>query len=133
MVKRYNGNQMERTISLILFDCWAWQVLRVVWGAGQGGPVLPSKSVSHFSLLLSWNHLQGEEATERSMSSSRSLSPMKVQSTSPSIALLQEDDQDEKDEKIKQLEDLVNSLKTEIVALKTVNSNPEFKEDEDCE
>ena len=71
----------------------------------------------------------GDEDKERS--NSRSLSPMKVQSTSSLTALLQEEEQDEKDETIKQLQDLVNSLKTEIVALKTVNSNP--NEDEDNE
>ena len=32
-----------------------------------------------------------------------------------------EEELEEKDEKIKQLEDLVNSLKNEIVALKTMN------------
>ena len=63
----------------------------------------------------------GDEDKERS--ASRSLSPM--------TALLQEEEQDEKDETIKQLQDLVNSLKTEIVALKTVNSYP--NEDEDNE
>ena len=56
---------------------------------------------------------------------------MKVQSASSLTALLQEEEQDEKDETIKQLQDLVNSLKTEIVALKTVNSNPDYNEDED--
>ena len=34
-----------------------------------------------------------------------------------------EEELEEKDEKIKQLEDLVNSLKNEIVALKTMNIN----------
>ena len=67
------------------------------------------------------------------MSRSRSFSPLKVLSTSPSAALLSQDDQDGKDEKIRQLEDLVNALKTEIVALKTVENIPESKHDEDDE
>ena len=67
------------------------------------------------------------------MSRSRSFSPLKVQSTSPSAALLSQDDQDGKDEKIRQLEDLVNALKMEIVALKTVENIPESKHDEDDE
>ena len=60
---------------------------------------------------------------------SRTLSPSK---SSPSALMLktpslvnihQEEEQEEKDEKIKQLEDLVSSLKNEIVALKTMSSN----------
>ena len=67
------------------------------------------------------------------MSRSRSFSPLKVQSPSPSAALLSQDDEDGKDEKIRQLEDLVNALKTEIIALKTVENIPESKHDEDDE
>ena len=60
---------------------------------------------------------------------SRTLSPSK---SSPSSLMLKtpslvnihnEEEEEEKDEKIRQLQDLVNSLKNEIVALKTMNIN----------
>ena len=57
----------------------------------------------------------------RTLSPSKS-SPSALMMKTPSLVNINhEEEMEEKDDKIKQLEDLVNSLKNEIVALKTMN------------